>query len=290
MQNSINSKTRVAILSMVIILAFTVAGTAFAKSTTHVERWEQRISRIELMLEHRTHLSPARRERIVRVLNRLHRKIIESRPAPIVVVEPLVIIPEEPTPVVVTTPVATSTEYEEIFNGYGKVSVSEAGDSVYLEPQHSTQSGETHAALVVSKKELNNNFKVSYTVNTHSQLRTGSAPNPWEVGWFAFGYNPDGTFKYLILKPNGYGIELGESLGNDKQNFLWTSRVGDKSFNVGQSYRVSLEAANGEIVVSIDGVEELKYKMTDKDILDANGRFGFYSEDAAVTFSEISIN
>jgi hypothetical protein len=203
--------------------------------------------------------------------------------------------PSESTasPTVTQAPAAAeieAIEYTEVFNGYGDVVISENGSNVHLDPMHASESTETHAALVVSEQTLSGNYSVSFIINNESQSRTGSPPNPWEVGWFVFGYKPNGIFKYLILKPDGYGIELGESLGNDIQNFLWTSNVGDDQFSIGQSYSVKLEVNNDDVILTIDGSERFRYSISEKDTLDTDGLFGFYSEDAEVAFSKISID
>ncbi len=263
-------------LTTVIVLPLAFAGSAFARNANHVAIWEKRVLRIENVLESDTTLSSVRRARIAQLLQTLQGKILDARPVQVIASEPV-------------PPSIEPEHYSQIFNGYGEVNIDEANSNVFLSPMLATSPGETHSALVVSQTSLQGDFSVNYTVNTSSQLRTGSTPNPWETGWFVFGYKPDGTFKYLILKPNGYGIELGESLGNDAQNFLWTSRVGEYSFNIGQSYKVTLEVRGNEIILGVDGVERLRYQMTSKDLLDTNGKYGFYTEDASVTFSDIQI-
>src|SRR3989338_4585755 len=117
-----------------------------------------------------------------------------------------------------------------VYDGYGTVNLGDA-NQVELQPMTSTQPGETHAALVLNDKPITGNYKVNFTVENVAQLRQGSDPNPWEAPWFIFGYKPgtggitdaDRTFSYLIFKPDGYGLELGEALPFNGQNFLWTS-------------------------------------------------------------------
>ena len=178
-------------------------------------------------------------------------------------------------------------DFQEIYNGYGKVEMRQK--SINLAPLASSRPGETHAAFVVSQQVLDGEYDVRFTMNTREQLRTGSEPNPWEMGWFTFGYKPDGMFKYLILKPNGYGVELGEFLGDWNQNFLYTSHVGDVSFNTGTEHHVLVRVRENHIVLVVDGVRQMVYQKSERDRLTTDGAIGFYTEDANVTVSHISI-
>lgn len=192
---------------------------------------------------------------------------------------------------VLPAPAPTPTQlptlsFDTIYNGYGFVNL---GSILTLSPKASTQPYETHAALVTSKETFYGNYEARFTITTESQLRTNTSPNPWETGWFVFGYKPDATFKYLILKPNGYGIELGESLGNDRQNFLWTSAVGADSFPIGRSYDVRVRVENRVVSLFVDGVQRLSYPLSSRDLLSTDGKVGFYSEDARVKIENVSI-
>lgn len=190
-----------------------------------------------------------------------------------------------------------SYSFETVFTGFGTVEIDQAANTVDLTPMMATSPAETHAALVASYEILANVYEISMTVTNNAQLRQNSAPNPWEAPWIVFGYdtatdslgNPDQTFTYLILKPNGYGLELGESLIDDGQNFLWTSTVGADSYNVGQSYDVTINVNGNVITVTIDGVEKFVFSNTAARTLSLNGKFGFYTEDADVTFSNINV-
>ncbi|MDO8626602.1 MAG: hypothetical protein Q7K39_04105 [Candidatus Magasanikbacteria bacterium] len=174
-----------------------------------------------------------------------------------------------------------------VYNGYGKVSWNNLSKTLYMAPKASTEQSETHAALVVSNQTLKQPYQVSFTMNTIKQLRTGSAPNPWEVGWFGFGYKPDGKFKYVILKPNGYGVEIGESLLNDQQNFSYTSPLNQDIFNLNTKYNVVVKVQDNVITLTVNGKPYVAYTMSAKDTLTADGQYAFYTEDAEATFSNI---
>lgn len=173
--------------------------------------------------------------------------------------------------------------WQEIYDGYGTNTYTSG--AWRLKPMSASQLYETHASLVLGKPELSGNYRLSVQMTSVAQLRTGSTPNPWETGWITFGYNPDGTFKYLILKPNG--IELGEFLGGWNQNFLYTSS--DVTFPIGQRYDVSLYVNNGWIVAYVNGVRVMRYQINARDVLDASGRFGWYAEDAEVVYANANV-
>ncbi len=174
-----------------------------------------------------------------------------------------------------------------VYDGFGSVKWDSKLKQVKMTPKVSTQEDETHAALVISDKNYKQPFELSYTMKTTKQLRTGSTPNPWEVGWAVFGYRTNGKFKYLILKPDGYGIELGESLLNDEQNFLYTSVFDQDFFPINKTYNVKIKAKDNVISVVVNGKKYMDYLMSDKDVLGVDGKFGFYTEDAAVVISNV---
>src|SRR5687767_2697380 len=76
-----------------------------------------------------------------------------------------------------------------------------------LSPQASTSPDETHAGMVVSQSSFSD-VRFSADFSTLEQLRTGSAPNPWESAWAVFGHTDDEHFYYVAFKPNGW--ELGK--------------------------------------------------------------------------------
>lgn len=192
------------------------------------------------------------------------------------------------TPVAPVVAESTSIPWGKvIFDGYGTVTWNSLLSRLTMSPKAATQASETHSALVVSDQILKQPYTLNYTVKTTQQLRTGSVPNPWEVAWAVFGYTSDGKFKYLILKPNGYGLELGESLLNNVQNFLYTSPKDQDLFPITSSYDVQIHVANNVISVTVNGKFYFEYTISAKDQLTPDGQFGFYTEDAAVQITNI---
>ncbi len=188
--------------------------------------------------------------------------------------------------------------WDTVFTGYGAVDVNPSENYVWLEPAAATAEYDTHAALVVSEEQLTGNYEISVTMENIRQLRENTPPNPWEAPWFVFGYkdvinsngDPDQTFTYLILKPDGYGLELGEALTYDDQTFLWTSTVGDESYDEGVEYDLVLRVEDGTITVTIDGDQKFVFAdENNEQTLTWDGKFGFYTEDAEVEFSDLYV-
>src|SRR5687767_5169969 len=112
-----------------------------------------------------------------------------------------------------------------------------------LSPQASSSPDETHAAMVVSQASFSDvRFSAGFT--TLEQLRTGSAPNPWESAWAVFGYTDDDHFYYVAFKPNGWELGKVDPAYPGGQRFLATgstpvSAVGtEHSFDIQQDGNV----------------------------------------------------
>ena len=146
-----------------------------------------------------------------------------------------------------------------------------------------TSAGETHSALVTSKRTWRDQT-ISFRTTTLSQLRAGSAPNPWEVGWVMFRFRDLANYYYFIVKTNG--VELGKKQGSDAQIFLATGDLPRLDLN--QSRAVTVQAQGARIRVSVDGTQVIDY--TDPHPLLAPGSVGLYEEDSHVRFDSLSTN
>jgi len=189
--------------------------------------------------------------------------------------------------------------WETVFDGYGKVEYKNG--VITMEPKTSTikrkdpkEFQETHAALVVSKEKFKQPFQISCTMKTLKQLRQNEPANNWEVGWLVFGYKdngPDkGKFKYLILKPEG--LEVGESLLNDAQEFLYRKETDQDRFPINKDYNVNLRVENNAVTITVNGKKYPPYKMFSgegNDHLDADGKVGFYPEDSKIEIRDIKV-
>lgn len=184
-----------------------------------------------------------------------------------------------------------------VFDGYGEVRWNDKQKQLTMAPKPSVikrenrdEPQETHGALVISNESYKQPFQLSYTMRTTKQLRENEPPNDWEVGWAVFGYKDDGKFKYTVLKPNGSGLEIGESLLNDAQEFLATSESGKDQFPINKDYNVVMRVENNVVTIIVNGKQYPSYTMFAdgaKDHLTPDGKYGFYTEDASIWVSRI---
>ena len=179
------------------------------------------------------------------------------------------------------------------FSGFGSVGIvrpsSSSSNKVhYQEPLAATSPGETHASLVTSAPVFDG---VDYTVRvrTVKQLRTGSAPNPWEVAWVVWGYADDRHFYYFVPKPNG--VELGKAHPGypGGQRFLYTS--GSPRAAVGSWHTVRVRQVGNVIDVWLDGRRVVSGLRDEPgpagDAYYPSGRVGMYNEDARAYFDDV---
>lgn len=144
-----------------------------------------------------------------------------------------------------------------------------------------TTPAETHSALVTTK-QIWTNPTISFATTTLAQLRTGSAPNPWEVGWVMFRFRDLSDYYYFILKTNGY--ELGKKQGSDAQVFLATGSL--PALTVGTQRHVQVQVTGPRIRVSVDGAQVVDF--TDPHPLSGAGSVGLYEEDSLVSFISVA--
>jgi hypothetical protein len=156
-------------------------------------------------------------------------------------------------------------------------------DYLVLSPKASTSPNETHAAMVVSRTGFSN-VRFSGGVQTIKQLRTGSAPNPWETAWVVFGYTDDLHFYYLAFKTNGWELGKVDPLYPGAQRYL--ADTSSPSFPVGSQHSFSIQQDNNVISVTIDG--KLITTFTDNEHPYLSGKVGFYTEDATVAFDNVA--
>jgi len=162
---------------------------------------------------------------------------------------------------------------------WGNASFGASG--VTLSSTAPTTPSETHSALVTTKQTWTNPT-ISFSTTTLGQLRTGSAPNPWEVGWVMFRFRDLSDYYYFILKTNGF--ELGKKQGSDAQIFLDTGNL--PALSVGTARRIQVQVTGPRIRVSVDGGQVLDF--TDPHPLSGAGSVGLYEEDSQVAFTSVA--
>jgi len=175
-------------------------------------------------------------------------------------------------PLALSTPGAWQTWWGNALFGPGSVTLS---STTPVSP------AETHSALVTSKRTWRDPA-ISFSTTTLGQLRRGSAPNPWEVGWVMFRFRDLANYYYFIVKTNGF--ELGKKQGSDAQIFLATGDMPRLSVAAPRSVQIRVEGAR--IRVSVDGVQVIDF--TDPHPLTGPGSVGLYEEDSQVRFDSFS--
>jgi hypothetical protein len=174
-----------------------------------------------------------------------------------------------------------------VFSGFGCVKVGSSGNQSWVDesPQVSTSSTESHSSLVVGPS-FSNALTFSVTVNTVAQLRQGSQPNPWEVGWVVWHYTDNSHFYYFIAKPNGWELGKEDPAYPGNQRFLATNDQ-PASFPIGVPYKITItQTAENTISVTVNGSPITTF--TDTQTPYTSGRIGLYTEDAHVEFSNVS--
>ncbi len=156
-------------------------------------------------------------------------------------------------------------------------------DYLVLSPKASTSPNETHATMVVSRASFTN-VRFSGGVQTIKQLRTGSAPNPWETAWVVFGYTDDLHYYYLAFKTNGWELGKVDPAYPGAQRYL--ADTSSPSFSVGSQHWFNIQQDNSVISVSIDGKPIATFTDYERPYL--SGKIGFYTEDATVAFDNVS--
>lgn len=173
-----------------------------------------------------------------------------------------------------------------IKDGYGLAFWDEKTGELNFKPKPPKNPTDLHSAIFVSDQKLKQPYEIGFTMITSRQLRE-EKPHSTEVGWFLFGYKGRDQFKYLVLKPNGYGMEMGELLPGNEIVYLFTTPRNLYDFPIGQRFEVIFRVKENLISVSVNGEQYFEYLMNKNDNLPPNGQFGFYSENAEVVVSNI---
>ena len=173
------------------------------------------------------------------------------------------------------------------FDGYGSVAVREVDGSAALTavPSRADNPGMTHAALVTTDVDFGDGIDLQVRATTLAQVRTGSAPNPWETAWVAWSYTDAEHFYYVALKTNGWELGKRDPAYPGGQRFLADGR--DITFPVGTAAEVEIIQDGAELTVIVDGVQLASVEDTERPYL--GGVVGLYTEDAAVAFDDVVI-
>jgi hypothetical protein len=174
------------------------------------------------------------------------------------------------------------------YSGYGCIKTTTDSGGSYIDeaPQAAVKPAETHASMVLGPT-FSGPIVYSLTFKTVAQLRTGSAPNPWEVAWVAWNYKDDTHFYYLALKPNGWELGKEDPAYPGAQRFLASGDA--PAYPIGAWYGVQIQQdASNVIRVYVDG--RLLTSFTDTERPYTSGRIAFYNEDAQVRLRQVAVN
>lgn len=169
---------------------------------------------------------------------------------------------------------------------------------MYEYPSVATSSGMTRSSLVYTTQDFTN-FTLSLKMRTVRQLRTGSAPNNWEVGWILWSLtrrsdlgNRSVNHYYFIIKPQGceFGkkdnIETNPAL--EEQIFL--PLAGSTNLTIGQWRDVVITYKDFHTTVTVDGITIVNYQDNPNNPARmAHGSICLYNEDSEVEFSDVFV-
>lgn len=170
-----------------------------------------------------------------------------------------------------------------VFNGFGSIGIvndPQVGNVLSLAPKASTDPGETHSALVASSASQGD-VDFSVGVRTVRQLRTGSAPNPWEVGWVLWHYTDNTHFYYFILKTNGWELGKEDPAYPGAQRFLATGT--GPTLAVGTQHTVQVRQVGATMTVDLDGTPVTSFTDSERPYM--SGSVALYCEDSEVNYS-----
>jgi hypothetical protein len=188
----------------------------------------------------------------------------------------------------------TAADWDVVSDGEGTVVFDANG--ILMTPKVATAPSVTHGAWVLAKSTETSpiqNFKATITYTNVAQLRTGSAPNPWEVFWVFFNYTlgSDGKKQtnYVMVKTNG--TEMGRAFSETSQEFLVTNSV--PVISIGDAHTIIVTKTGTTVTVTFDGAPAFSFTSaaspSTKYIYDVPGSIGLYTEDAQVRVSSVII-
>lgn len=173
-----------------------------------------------------------------------------------------------------------------VYNGYGCNAFVSGGANTWLmeRPKAAGRPSETHAGLVIGP-EITGDFVLEVEIATARQLRSGGAPNPWEVGWVLWHHTDNTHFYYFVAKPNGWEVGKADPAYPGAQRFLATGS--SPQFPIGQWYQTQIVQVGTTFQVSVNGLRLAT--VTDDERPYQRGRVGLYTEDAEAHFDNVSV-
>lgn len=149
-----------------------------------------------------------------------------------------------------------------------------------LSPSVATSPDVTHSALVLTRKRYRGSLSFAGRLRTVRQLRTGSAPNPWECGWIVWNYQDAEHFYYLAVKPNGWELGKRDPVYPGGQRFLAS---GHAEYAIGGWHRFLVTQEGNRVTLHVNGNKVASFNDTERPYKEGN--LGFYTEDAEIEIS-----
>jgi hypothetical protein len=171
------------------------------------------------------------------------------------------------------------TNFRTQFDGYGCVSLAEIGDdrAIHIRPKPASSPNETHACLVLGP-QFPGDLRFGMSLHTAKQLRSGSKPNPHEVGWLVWDYQGNDHFYYFLVKPNGWELGKRDPAYPGGQRFLATDA--SYGFPIGEQHQLEIRQTGPTIEALVDGKSVVRFVDQERPYY---GRaIGLYCEDADV--------
>ena len=185
----------------------------------------------------------------------------------------------------------TLGRWQVVFAGFGSVTrPATRPRSLRLSPARAQSAGETHAALVVSRKSFANRcLDVRTRVIVREQLRAGSTPNPWETAWLVWDYLDNEHFSYLAIKTNGWELGKRDPAYPGGQRFLATGETPTTAAGQWRTARIkrtaSADGLRSTVRAFVGGVNVATFRDTERPYV--SGKLGMYVEDATADFDKI---
>jgi hypothetical protein len=171
------------------------------------------------------------------------------------------------------------------WNGYGSAGIEADStrtghNAMFEKPEASTSSSETHSALILRSGTMGA-LNIIGWIDNISQLRTGSSPNPWEVGWVLWHYTDNTHFYSFTLQTNGWVLAKEDPNYTGDQRFLASGSTPYATIGTAYYYQITQDSG-GNIQVWVNGSEVVSF--TDTERVYTSGQYGLYCEDSYVHF------
>lgn len=169
---------------------------------------------------------------------------------------------------------------------------------MWLTPQVATSSGLTFSVVNYLATATYQDFELTCKMRTIAQIRTGSAPNSWEVAWLIWrvGDIAGQMGYYFTIKASG-GCEFGKSDNKEGSvaNYV-LSTPGGPNATMGQWYSVKIRVqgnrhqcyVDGSLIVDYTDINAVFAPSPSRQI-QKGGTITVYCEDANVEFSDIRV-